>query len=145
MKYLLLISLCCAACLPTRQVTESIRQPAFDSRETTRYQVTIQVRQALITGIMIVKHARDEWRGSLINEFGVKAFDFIVNGERCRVLNAISFLDRWYIRRVIASDITLLCGGRARKGKYLESLPGGGFLLKNEKHHIIYTFKPVNP
>jgi hypothetical protein len=101
------------------------------------------MRKASITGIMIVKHTCGEWRGSLVNEFGVKAFDFIVGEEKCRLLNVIPFLDKWYIRRILARDLILLCEGGEQRGRYLERLPGGGFLLKNEKQHIEYTFQPV--
>jgi hypothetical protein len=118
----------------------------FDIGETSGYRVRIGAGQMEITGLLIVKYLHGEWRGSLINEFGIKAFDLVATEKKCRLLNAVPFLDRWYIRRTIESDFTYLFRdapkGKAVKNKRLTPTGGGSFVLKNEKRHIEYVFQP---
>ncbi|MDR0413383.1 MAG: hypothetical protein LBH61_06255 [Dysgonamonadaceae bacterium] len=150
MRNLLLISLSAwllASCSPLRDFPENDAHPLFDTEKTSRYRLLIRVKQAEITGIMVLKYTAGEWRGSLMNEFGVKTFDWVASKGKCRLQNVLPFLDKWYIRRTIASDLTFLLGdagrGKPVKGKSLEPFPDGGFLLKNEKRHIEYLFQPV--
>lgn len=144
MKYLLLISLtlACISCHPAREIGT---YPAFDEEYPARYRSRIKARQAVLTGILIIKRAGNEWRGSLINDFGVKAFDFIVTGGRCRLFNAIAFLDKWYIRRTISADLALLCSGREREGRRWTRDANGQVAFKNERRDIEYTFQPIIP
>jgi len=88
----------------SRLWTETLR----DDEQLNRYQVSIQVGGNQITGICMLKKSDDSWRGTLINEFGVKAFDFIVTPQKCELLNTISMLNKWYIRRTIAGDLHFL-------------------------------------
>ena len=83
-----------------------------------------------------------EWRGSLINEFGIKAFDFISPQGKCKLQNTISFLDKWYIRKIVEADFVFLLwdAGKQIKGKSLEQFSDGKFILKNEKRNIEYSF-----
>ena len=84
--------------------TEELR----DIENINRYQVSIQVRGNNITGMCMLKKSDEGWRGTLINEFGVKAFDFIVTSTKCELLHTISMLNKWYIRRTIADDLHFL-------------------------------------
>ena len=84
--------------------TEELR----DIENTNRYQVSIQVGGNNITGICMLRKSDEGWRGTLINEFGVKAFDFIVTPKKCELLNTIAMMNKWYIRRTIASDLHFL-------------------------------------
>jgi len=88
----------------SRLWTEELR----DSENINRYQVDIQVRGSHITGICMLRKSDEGWRGTLINEFGVKAFDFIVSPQKCELLNTISMMNKWYIRRTIADDLHFL-------------------------------------
>jgi hypothetical protein len=150
MKNSLLISLYLllfAACVSTRDTSIAGDNPLFDKGKTSRYQLLIKVGSVKISGIMLLKYTADEWRGSLVNEFGVKAFDLIAPEGKCRLQNILPFLDKWYIRRTIASDLAFLLWkagqGKPVKGKSIERLPEGAFILKNEKRHIEYLFQPV--
>ena len=79
-----------------------------DNEQLNRYQVDIQVRGNHITGLCMLKKNDEGWRGTVINEFGVKAFDFIVTTQQCKLLNMISMLNKWYIRQTIADDLHFL-------------------------------------
>jgi hypothetical protein len=105
--------------------------------------VLVKARGAEVTGVLVVKYAREEWRGSLVNEFGVKAFDFVAPGGKCRLRNVAPFLDRWYVRGTIAADFSFLCGRGTGKGRRMERADNGAFTLTNEKRGIVYSFQPV--
>ena len=140
--FLILISLPFFSCRSATGVVGDYKTPLFGD-ETNRHRVTITTPNAEITGIMITKFMNGEWRGSMINEFGVKAFDFAVNNNKCRIINQISFLNKWYIRKTIESDLAFLFENvsayKQKKGKRLE-INGNGFVLTNEKRGIKYNF-----
>lgn len=74
------------------------------------YRVSIKTPKTSITGLCIVKRSGGELRGSLINEMGAKAFDFVVTDANCQLLNIIPALDKWYIRKTLADDLFFLFG-----------------------------------
>ena len=88
----------------SRLWTDALR----DSTNINRYQASIQVRGNTITGICMLKKSDEGWRGTLVNEFGVKAFDFIVTPTKCKLLNTIAIMNKWYIRQTIAGDLHFL-------------------------------------
>jgi hypothetical protein len=100
-----------------------------------------------LSGILAVKRFGEEWRGSLVNEFGLKAFDFAVKKRRCRLLNTFALLNKWYIRKAIEGDLSFLFRatqeGKGPKGKRLSLLPDGTFRITNERQGIEYTFQPM--
>jgi len=79
-----------------------------DNENINRYQVNIQVRGNHITGICMLRKSDEGWRGTLINEFGIKAFDFIITSQKSELLNTIAMMNKWYIRRTIAGDLHFL-------------------------------------
>jgi hypothetical protein len=119
----------------------------FGPEQAGTYRVRIRTTRMEMTGILIVRYQDDAWRGSLINEFGIKAFDFIVKKQKCRLLNTVSLLNRWYIRKIIENDFSFLFGkeqrGGGAKGKSLTFQSNGMFTLTNERQHIEYIFQPM--
>jgi len=97
-----------------------------------------------LTGIAMFKYMNDEWRGTVMNEFGVKAFDFVAPQGKCKLQNVLPFMDKWYIRRTIVSDFSHLLWGVPTKGKSLAVSADGAFVLKNEKYNIEYSFQPID-
>ena len=151
MKNSLLISFLCSllfvSCSSTKNTVVSSGKTLFDTSNVSRYRVLIKTGQAEISGIMLIKYINNEWRGSLVNEFGIKAFDFVSPKGKCKLKNPISFLDKWYIRQTIESDFTFLLweapAGKIKKGKSLEQFPDERFVLKNEKRNIEYSFNYI--
>jgi len=145
---LLLISsclLCLAACRTSNDATAA-RQLFDAGGEASRYRVVLAVDgEARMTGVLAVKFSDGEWRGSIVNEFGIKAFDFTVNDRKCRLLNVAPFLDKWYIRRTVADDLGYLFWGVSHgeivKNKQLSEADDGSFVLKNLKRGIEYKFR----
>jgi hypothetical protein len=76
--------------------------------EKNSYRVTLKTPDNSITGICIMKKNGDEWRGTLINEMGAKAFDFIVTDKKCELLNVIAMMDKWYVKKTVAADLYYL-------------------------------------
>ena len=128
--------------VPTQTVPDKL---IFDTEEVSQYRVLIKIAQVELTGILVLKYMNTEWRGSLINEFGIKAFDFTASQKRCKLRNVTPFLNKWYIRQTIESDFAyLLWNEQSVKGKSLIQLPDGAFVLKNEKRGIEYLFQRID-
>jgi hypothetical protein len=145
----------------SRLWTETLR----DDTNTNRYQASIQVRGNTITGICMLKKSDEGWRGTLINEFGVKAFDFIVTPAKCELLNTIAMMNKWYIRRTIAGDLYFLFevdnpdvsfqtkttrieqdGALVislKKKKSVTRNPDNSLTLHNLKRKIVYTLNKI--
>ncbi|MDR3268748.1 MAG: hypothetical protein LBT83_06745 [Tannerella sp.] len=144
--------------------TEDLRS---DDRKNS-YQVKIRVQDKQITGICLLKKSEDGWRGTLINEFGAKAFDFVISQRKCELLNTISFMDKWYIRKTIAADLYFLFEidnpdasfqkhtvrtvryDQAHalvvdygKKKSVTRSPDGILTMKNRTHSLFYSFEKM--
>lgn len=113
------------------------------------YQVTLQAGKNQFTGICLLKKTGSRWNGSLINEFGIKAFDFTSDTNTTRLQHTVSFLDKWYIRRTIEQDLHYLfnmdtTGTGNEKKRYVRRESPTSFTLVNRKHHIRYTFNRIS-
>jgi len=116
-----------------------------------RYRVSITTEQAELSGICIIKadSAARQWRGTMVNEFGVHAFDFTLSQQRNKVKlqNVMQGLNRWYIKREISRDLQYLfqatpteCTSRNRS----ITLEGDtAIVLNNTRRNIIYHFQPL--
>jgi hypothetical protein len=87
-----------------------------------------------------------------MNEFGIKAFDLVYQKDtrKLKLLNVLSFLNKWYIKRVLRADWKILLEAASAeaplKGKrVLEQQEGGALQLKNEKYRITYRLVPMEP
>lgn len=118
-----------------------------------QYTVTIGWKQARITGICIMKSLGGEIVGSLVNEFGIRAFDFRYDPRRevLKIENPIGFLDRWYIRKGLRSDLRILFRAAdgvlpcERGGRRIERLEDGSLQLENRRRGLSYRFSPMDP
>lgn len=63
-----------------------------------------------LTGIMVLKLDGDTLRGSVVNEFGIRAFDLegLPGKKKLKISNVINPLDKWYIRRSLSRDLVKL-------------------------------------
>jgi len=172
MRYFLVSSiiLLFTSCAATSGLKQNVYAPSTDNRLWTdelrnnetlnSYQVSIQVRGNEITGTCMLKKSEDGWRGTLVNTFGIKAFDFIVTPQKCELLHTIALLDKWYIRRTIAGDLHFLFEAdnpeASFQKKTVRSVEQGGILmvrwkkknitriqddkliLQNQKRKIVY-------
>ena len=105
------------------------------SGEAARYDAYIELPRGYLSGVCIMRCAGDTLRGSIFNEFGVSAMDFVYDRrkDRVRLLSVMKMMDRWYIRRTLRSDLRLL----------LRSMNVGEGEYRNERRHILYRFTPM--
>jgi hypothetical protein len=141
-----LAALLCTSCASTRQSSTAMAAScAFSKAGTQRYQVLIKTSRGSVTGVGVFRFADNEWRGSLLNEFGIKIFDVVAKNNECELLRPIAMLNRWYIRRTIEDDFAFLFWHPALSTtrKILQCLPNGVLKLTNEKRNIEYMFQPI--
>ena len=79
----------------------------FDEGEAARYTVAITFKNASFSGICVIKRMDGVITGSVVNEFGIRVFDFKMTSGRRRVklLNVMKPLDKCLIRKTIARDL----------------------------------------
>lgn len=119
--------------------------------ETQRYSFQIETPKAFISGVMILKMTEDGLVGSMINEFGVSAMDFSYSRDKrkLKLINVVSFLDKWYIKRTLKQDIEyslhILCGipYDKKNSNYQLIHTADTISITNKKRHLIYTFTPL--
>lgn len=121
-----------------------------DSAITIEYNLRMQVRGHDITGICIMNRSADHAIvGTVINEFGMKAFDFIFDGEKIQLLNIVAFLDKWYIRKVLKKDLAFILSQMdkrvdfEKKPRRIVFKPNGEVEVVNSRYKIYYSFTPM--
>jgi hypothetical protein len=136
-----------------------------DISATNRFGVVITTGKATVTGVMVAKYIDRVWKGALVNEFGVKIFDFISSPQACTLLNVVSFIDRRHVKKTIAADLRFLFEidhpeyppyRKAKRRIRQDTLEitcrsttalrfaDGNIRLENKKRGIVYLFTPLN-
>lgn len=119
-----------------------------DSAHLTHYRVQLQARNASLDGVCAIKLIDGSIKGVVVNDFGIKAFAFIISPDRKKVKlqDVIHMLDHWYIKRVIKNDLKLLFNATTSnisnqdKKTKIEILDDGTIKMTNSKYHIQYLF-----
>lgn len=116
-----------------------------------RYVFQIETKKGGVSGILLANYNGDIINGSMMNEFAVSAVDFnySIPKEKIKLIRVISFLNRWYIKRVLAGDLTYclheLYGIPYKKRhSYLVEHQGNALSITNKKHNINYIFTPLD-
>ena len=132
--------------------------------EKNSYHATIKIPDNSITGLCFMKKSGDEWRGTFMNEMGAKAFDFIITNDKCELLNVISLMDKWYIKKTIAADLNYLFNVDNPDASFYKKIerfeqdgnlfinykkkqiivePDGAILLINNRHKLQYQLRKM--
>ncbi len=116
---------------------------------TLRCAFEISMEKGHLSGLMIAKENDDSIIGSMINEFGVSALSFSYDKRRdkLKLHEVVSFLDKWYIKRVLRNDLTLCLHvlfelPYENSRNYTILLENGSSTIINPKRHIRYMFHP---
>lgn len=116
-----------------------------------RYTFQIETDKAFVSGLLLANESEDVINGSMINEFGVSAIDFTYSKrkQKVKLLNVVSFLNKWYIRMVLKNDLKfclhILYGTPFnKKHKYEIVRIGNTVSIINHKRNLKYTFTPLN-
>jgi hypothetical protein len=128
------------------------------------YRAQIKTPDNQVTGLCMLKKNGDEWRGTFMNEMGVRAFDFIVTDEKCELLNVISMMDKWYIKKTVAADFFFFFNVDVPGATFQKSLKrfeqngmkvvnykkkqlivhlDGSLLLINRRHNLQYELRKI--
>ena len=113
-----------------------------------RYTLSIDLpKGGHVSGICLIRMEGDRGVMSVVNEFGVKAFDAVCPGAKGRVKlpYVMALLDKWYIRRVLSRDLSVLfrLDCRLPRHRTLERREDGTMVLTNRRHKITYRLKPL--
>jgi len=122
---------------------------AQNGNETAEYSVVIDAHgKQQITGICVISESEDNnIIGTIVNEFGIKAFDFTFNGRKAKLQNVFPPINKWYIRKVLRKDITFLLSHIKTKknetdGKRCINFSVDGTISLTNKY-ITYTFNAL--
>lgn len=113
-----------------------------DQGQRALYSTTISTDRATLTGVCMMKNAGDTLLGSIVNEFGIRAFSFSVMPDRNKVKlhEVMPALNKWYIKRTLRDDLRCLFQPE-RLGKHRElTVEGDTTTLVNRKRNIFYKF-----
>ncbi len=130
---------------PTIEVTDTTETAflfPFDGDESTRYTVAITFKNASFSGICVVKSIGTQIAGTIVNEFGIRAFDFTMSQDRRRVklLNVMKPLDKCLIRKAIARDLRRLFN--ATTADEYVTVEGDKIIMRRPNRS--YTFSKMN-
>ena len=99
------------------------------------YNLCMQTRGYEITGICVMNiSSNGDIVGTIVNEFGIKAFDFIYNQKKVKILNVISPLDKWFIRNILRRDFRYILSD-------LKRLDMGATIERKSRK---YLFTPID-
>ena len=115
----------------------------------TKYSICITFRGIPITGLCIVRGNGDVVIGSVINEFGIKAFDFVFSKDKgkTKLQNVIKMMNKWYVKKVVSADLsTFLRSNNSEKQMKRRTIlkDNGILMLNNNKYDISYKFQLIN-
>lgn len=121
---------------------------SFDEEGMARSRLELSAHGHEVTGLCLMRLSDDALRGSVVNEFGIKAFDFTycpLTGKT-KLMNVASFLNKWYIRRTLQRDLSFLFGQSApcARGYRTVEREKDGVALVNKRHRLTYRFLRLN-
>lgn len=141
----LLTCILCMGCSPGKMSTVVPADMIQQSYTLQQYRMTLQYGKNEMSGILSLRY-NNGWKGNVMNEFGVTLFNFTTANNKCSITNALSFLNKWYIRKTIEKDFAYLLLTMRRYDipkRKMERTGKDEILLVNRQNHIRYTFKKI--
>lgn len=121
-----------------------------DTTEISQYNLLMQVKGREISGICMMKMISEtEVIGSVVNEFGLTAFDFEYKEGKTHLSNLPPVLDKWYFRLILKKDLSFFFSNLPlrqdlkKHGRKITFSPDGEIALVNNRFIIKYTFTPI--
>lgn len=141
-RYSKLISLVVLCLLSVDMMAQGPFRPDKDGK--CSFNLEMDIRGHSITGLTIMQQGDGEVRGTVVNQMGLKAFDFIYNETRQKVelQNVVKMMNRWYIRRVLRRDLRFLFShsSNAHNRSHTLIVTPDSVRLQNTRQHINYLF-----
>lgn len=104
-----------------------------ENGQRSKYDFSIEMGRAHLSGILVIMKDNGDIRGSLVNEFGISALDFVYNGKKVEIISIMAKLDKWYIKKLLKKDMV----------RVLSAMSEGQSRYRNEKRKIEYTFAEI--
>lgn len=97
-----------------------------------KFSATIEMPKGYVSGICVLMAEDGVIKGSMFNEFGISAMDFIYQPgkDRVKLVSVMDMLDKWYIKRVLKKDMAHV----------VRNLMEGISVYRNDKYKINYKF-----
>lgn len=112
------------------------------------YRMHIVSPKGEVSGVCVIRTDSAGGAMSVMNEFGIKAFDAIYTRRRnkVRLCNVFAPLDKWYIRRVLAVDMSLVFDSERTlpRGRVLSREEDGSISVINKRFDIKYYLQPID-
>ncbi len=120
-------------------VNQKVASGLFDTLSTRRFHTIINFKSTKISGILIIKKLNDNTlAGSLINEFGIKGFDFTIVDSRVKLEYVFKKLDKWYIRKILKVDLHFLFSDPKLESEY--SIKDTTVYVSHVTHSLHYLY-----
>lgn len=97
-----------------------------------KFSATIEMPKGYVSGICVLMAEDGVIKGSMFNEFGISAMDFIYQPgkDRVKLVSVMDMLDKWYIKRILKRDMAHV----------VRNLMEGISVYRNDKYKINYKF-----
>jgi hypothetical protein len=110
---LLILSSCsnfiCKNSQTENTANQNVLSGFFDTVNVIKFKSKISYRTSEISGILVLKKINyNTLAGGLINEFGIKVFDFKISESCAKLGYVFKNLDKWYIRKKLVTDLHFL-------------------------------------
>ena len=121
---------------------------SLPAQELRQYSIHIDLSKGVgMSGICIIRMEQENGTMSVMNEFGIKAFDAVYSSKKNKVklCHVIGPLNKWYLRRIIARDMRLLFSPECSisKKRTFWRKNDGSMVLDNKRFKITYHLYPL--
>lgn len=115
-----------------------------------KYGFNLNYKGGGLSGFMLLSDRDDYVAGSIVNEFGFSAVDFLYQKktDKVKLLSIIKFLDKWYIRPTLRNDIReIVChlyGYQCKRNKNIEINESydSTIMIIDKKRGLSYIIRP---
>ena len=124
-----------------------------DSVISKEYSLITQIRGQEITGICLINISLGTGVvGTVINEMGVKAFDFSYSNGKVNIFNIVNPLNKWYIRKILKKDFWFILSNLDETGYFKDAVwknrtlvqtSDNKIVVDDNRYKITYTFIPM--
>ncbi|MDL2227593.1 hypothetical protein LJC30_01730 [Odoribacter sp. OttesenSCG-928-L07] len=147
-NFLLIICLLCNSCSkkPLLTSTNNCWFPVYgcEKQEVIKFNSEFKFRDIEITGITIIKKNDNNIVGTVMNEFGIKAFDFEIKNGKCKLINVVSYINKWYIKQTIQKDLIFIQSNvNITETNHYKSGSNDGYWVFNKRRNIKYHFRII--
>jgi hypothetical protein len=132
----------------TENIAGGNAQPFFtDTVNVIKFKSRIIYKTSDISGILILKKMNETTlTGGLINEFGIKGFDFSITENHARLGYVYKNIDKWYIRRILETDLHFLFSKPVYQSKCsINDTSVYITTISPSLHYVYYTVNGKNP